>query len=79
MSNVVYEGLRLQEIAKINNGKSRMSYRESKLTWILQDNLGGTSHSLMVACPDRNSVNTVSLAACSRQFCNGCTLKIVVR
>lgn len=58
------EGIRLQESAKINqslfalsnviyalnNNKSRVPYRESKLTRILQDSLGGTSRSLMVAC-----------------------------
>ncbi|KAF9599305.1 hypothetical protein IFM89_036603 [Coptis chinensis] len=58
------EGIRLQESVKINqslfalsnviyalnNNKSRVPYRESKLTRILQDSLGGNSHSLMVAC-----------------------------
>lgn len=58
------EGLRLQESAKINqslfalsnviyalnNNKPRVPYRESKLTRILQDSLGGTSRALMVAC-----------------------------
>lgn len=58
------EGIRLQESAKINqslfalsnviyalnNKKPRVPYRESKLTRILQDSLGGTSCALMVAC-----------------------------
>lgn len=58
------EGIRLQESAKINqslfalsnviyalnNNKTRVPYRESKLTRILQDSLGGTSRALMVAC-----------------------------
>lgn len=58
------EGIRLLESAKINqslfalsnvifalnNNKPRVPYRESKLTRILQDSLGGTSRALMVAC-----------------------------
>lgn len=58
------EGIRLQESAKINqslfalsnviyalnNNRPRVPYRESKLTRILQDSLGGTSRALMVAC-----------------------------
>ena len=62
------EGIRLQESAKINqslfalsnviyalnNNKPRVPYRESKLTRILQDSLGGTSRALMVACLVRN-------------------------
>lgn len=65
------EGIRLQESAKINqslfalsnviyalnNNKPRVPYRESKLTRILQDSLGGTSHALMVACLVKDILN----------------------
>ncbi|KAL5710850.1 hypothetical protein ACHQM5_021363 [Ranunculus cassubicifolius] len=82
------EGIRLQESAKINrslftlsnvisalnNNEPRVPYRESKLTRILQDSLGGNNHSLMIACLNpcnyHESVSTMSLASRSYQITN---------
>ncbi|KAK1271640.1 Kinesin-like protein FLA10 [Acorus gramineus] len=41
LSNVIYA---------LNNNQPRVPYRESKLTRILQDSLGGNSRALMIAC-----------------------------
>ncbi|KAI3919612.1 hypothetical protein MKX01_018435 [Papaver californicum] len=73
------EGIRIQESGKIsqslfalsnviyalNNNKPRVPYRESKLTRILQDSLGGTSRSLMVACLVIQSHNCLDLLCSS--------------
>ena len=65
------EGLRLREAAAINlslttlrsvidalvEGKAVIPYRESQLTWLLSESLGGNSRTFMVACVSPHSDN----------------------
>ncbi|VAH19893.1 unnamed protein product [Triticum turgidum subsp. durum] len=75
------EGIRLQESSKINSSlfalsnvisalkknESRVPYRESRLTRILQDSLGGNSRAVMIACLNpvvyQEAAHTLSMAA----------------
>jgi len=59
-----------------NGPKGHISYRDSKLTRLLQDSLGGNSHTLMIACvspADSNieeSLNTLRYADRARKIKN---------
>ncbi|KAF0683458.1 Aste57867_24492 [Aphanomyces stellatus] len=84
------EGLRFKEGVDINKGllalgnvinalsegKSHIPYRDSKLTKMLQDSLGGNSATLMLACvsPARRNMsetlNSLEYAARARRICN---------
>lgn len=57
-------------------GKKHIPYRDSKLTRILQDSLGGNSNTLMVACVSpaesnfEESLNTLKYASRARRIKN---------
>ncbi|XP_024534551.1 kinesin-like protein KIN-10C isoform X1 [Selaginella moellendorffii] len=61
-------------INALNANEKRVPYRDSKLTRILQDSLGGTSCALMIACLSPGSymeaAQTLRLAVRSRQIAN---------
>ncbi|XP_065055054.1 kinesin-like protein KIF22-B [Rhopilema esculentum] len=60
----------------LNKGLHRIPYRDSKLTRLLQDSIGGTAHSLMIACiaPEPSfywdTLNTLKFASKSREIVN---------
>lgn len=62
-------------IRALNKGDKHVPYRESKLTRVLQDSLGGDSFSTLIACLNPlqklEAINTLELAAESREitFC----------
>lgn len=84
------EGLRLKEsgaingslfalsqvVDSLNQGLSRIPYRNSKLTRLLQDSLGGSAHACVIAniAPERrfysDTVNTLNFATKSRTIVN---------
>lgn len=84
------KGLRLKESGAINNslfvlgkvvdalnqGFPRVPYRDSKLTRLLQDSLGGTAHSILIAniAPERrfyqDTVSALNFAARSKEVIN---------
>ncbi|KAI3458135.1 hypothetical protein Pfo_014798 [Paulownia fortunei] len=57
----------LNVVSAINTNEIRVPYRESKLTRILQDSLGGTSHVLLLACLNpsfcQDSLSFISLVS----------------
>jgi hypothetical protein len=92
------QGNRRQEGISINKGlfvlgqvvsalsgssKTRPPYRESKLTRLLQDSLGGNSRTIMVACVSpadfnvEESINTLRYATSARKIKSNATRNIV--
>ncbi|KAM0845293.1 hypothetical protein ACQ4PT_056461 [Festuca glaucescens] len=61
-------------VKALNSNQSFLSYRESKVTRILQDSLCKTSGAVLIACLDeiscQDTVSTLSLAARSSQVAN---------
>ena len=63
-------------IHALNEGATHVPYRDSKLTRLLQDSLGGNSQTLMIACvspSDSNfgeTLNTLSYASRARTIKN---------
>ena len=68
-----------QVVEALNRGDTRIPYRDSKLTRLLQDSLGGDSHSCMVAnispCAHHfaDSYNCLNFASKSRKIVNHTT------
>jgi len=65
-----------QVVDALNQGLSRIPYRNSKLTRLLQDSLGGTAHACIIAniAPERrfyaDTTNTLNFATKSRTIIN---------
>ncbi|XP_022871686.1 kinesin-like protein KIN-10C isoform X2 [Olea europaea var. sylvestris] len=61
----------LNVVYALNANEKRVPYRESKLTRILQDSLGGTSHAMMLMCLNpsfcQDTVCAISLVSLSRR------------
>jgi len=63
-------------VEALNKGKSRIPYRDSPLTRLLQDSLGGTSYSVLIAniAPSKmyfnNTLQTLNFASKSRKVIN---------
>jgi hypothetical protein len=68
-------------VQALNDGDKRIPYRESKLTRLLQDSLGGSSVGIMIAnvAPGLthflNTYNTLNFATKSRQVVNNLTVQ----
>ncbi|XP_078599630.1 kinesin-like protein KIF22 [Branchiostoma floridae x Branchiostoma japonicum] len=75
-----------QVVDALNSGQARIPYRDSKLTRLLQDSVGGTSHACMIVnlAPEESfytdTYTTLNFAAKSKQIVNRpFTREIMVR
>ena len=70
-----------QVVEALNRGDNRIPYRDSKLTRLLQDSLGGNSYSCMVAnigpssCSFSDTQNCLNFASKSRKIINTTTVQ----
>lgn len=73
----------LSERSSATGPGRRPPYRESKLTRLLQDSLGGNSRTIMVACVSpadinvEESINTLRYATCARKIKSNATRNII--
>jgi len=71
-----------QVVNALNSGHSRVPYRDSKLTRLLQDSLGGTSQAIMIAniAPTsdffNDTFNTLNFASHSKKIVNNVTVHV---
>lgn len=73
---MLYLGNVISALTEKNSSKAHIPYRDSKLTRILQDSLGGNSRTYMIACVSPSSsnyeetLNTLKYASRARNIKN---------
>jgi hypothetical protein len=74
-----------QVVSALSAGRTKPPYRDSKLTRLLQDSLGGNSRTILLACvsPDAanldETINTLRYATSARNITNTATRNVVTQ
>jgi hypothetical protein len=74
-----------QVVSALSAGRSKPPYRDSKLTRLLQDSLGGNSRTILLACvsPDATNldetINTLRYATSARNITNTATRNVITQ